>query len=91
MTHPDSPTFTLGELAEHLDARLVGDAARRVSGLATLRDAGPDQVAFLSNRAYLKALSATRAAAVLLEPEQGAECPVARLELANPYLAYAAL
>ncbi|MFY0989381.1 UDP-3-O-(3-hydroxymyristoyl)glucosamine N-acyltransferase [Halomonas sp. C05BenzN] len=91
MTHPDAPTFTLGELAERLDARLVGDAGRRVNGLATLRDAGPDQVAFLANRAYLKDLPGTRAAAVLLAPEQGEECPVDRLELANPYLAYAAL
>lgn len=91
MTSHDTPTFTLGELAEHLGARLVGDPGRRVQGLSTLRAAGPEKVAFLANRAYLKDLPATRAAAVLLSPEFSQECPVARIELANPYLGYAAL
>lgn len=91
MTQPDTPTFTLGDLAERLQARLVGDAGRRVSGLATLSDAGCEDIAFLANRAYLKDLSGTRAAAVLLSPEMADDCPVDRLEMANPYLAYAAL
>ncbi|WP_372611504.1 UDP-3-O-(3-hydroxymyristoyl)glucosamine N-acyltransferase [Halomonas sp.] len=91
MTHPDAPTFTLGDLAERLQAKLVGDAGRRISGLATLRDAGSEDIAFLANRAYLKDLSSTRAAAVLLSPERADDCPVDRLEMTNPYLAYAAL
>src|SRR5690554_5252714 len=91
MTRRNAPVYTLGELTECLGARLVGDADRRVVGLATLRDAGPDQVAFLANRAYLKDLAVTRAAAVLLHPQHGATCPTARLELDNPYLGYAAL
>ncbi|WP_444999822.1 UDP-3-O-(3-hydroxymyristoyl)glucosamine N-acyltransferase [Halomonas mongoliensis] len=91
MTRRNSPVYTLGELAERLGARLVGDADHRVSGLATLREAGPDRVAFLANRAYLKDLADTRAAAVLLHPQHGDACPTARLELDNPYLGYAAL
>lgn len=91
MTHPEAPTFTLDELAERLQARLVGDADRVVRGLATLRDAGPGEIAFLANRAYLKDLSNTRAAAVLLSSDMADACPVDRLEIANPYLAYAAL
>ncbi|MHB0776799.1 UDP-3-O-(3-hydroxymyristoyl)glucosamine N-acyltransferase [Halomonas sp. WWR20] len=82
---------TLGDLAERLGAHLVGDADREVSGLATLSDAGPEDVSFLANKAYLKYLASTRAAAVLLHPEFGPESPTARLELANPYLAYAEL
>jgi UDP-3-O-[3-hydroxymyristoyl] glucosamine N-acyltransferase len=91
MTLADAPSFTLGELAERLDARLVGDAERRVDGLATLRDAGAGQLAFLANRAYLKDLPGTRASAVLLAPAFAEGCPVDRLELDNPYLGYAAL
>lgn len=90
MTRSALPTLTLGELARRLGARLVGDAERLVRGLATLREAGPDQVAFLANRAYLKELPGTRAAAVLLHPQHGEACPVDRLELDNPYLGYAA-
>lgn len=91
MTRRNSPVYTLGELAERLGARLTGDAGRQVVGLATLKEAGPDRVAFLANRAYLKDLADTRAAAVLLHPQHGESCPTARLELDNPYLGYAAL
>ncbi|MDY7117041.1 UDP-3-O-(3-hydroxymyristoyl)glucosamine N-acyltransferase [Halomonas sp. SSL-5] len=90
MTRSDISKMTLGDLAERLGARLVGDARRRVTGLATLSEAGPDQVAFLANRAYLKDLPGTRAAAVLLHPQYAETCPVDRLELDNPYLGYAA-
>ncbi|UYG08187.1 UDP-3-O-(3-hydroxymyristoyl)glucosamine N-acyltransferase [Halomonas sp. M4R1S46] len=87
----DSPTLTLAEIAAHLGAGLQGDGNRRVRGLATLRDAGPEQVSFLANRAYLKDLPGTRAAAVLLHPDHAGECPAACLTLDNPYLGYAEL
>ncbi|MFW6345846.1 MAG: UDP-3-O-(3-hydroxymyristoyl)glucosamine N-acyltransferase [Halomonas sp.] len=90
MTRRAFPSLSLGELARHLGARLVGDAERSVRGLATLSEAGPDDLAFLANRAYLKDLPGTRAAAVLLHPQHGEACPVDRLELDNPYLGYAA-
>lgn len=91
MTYPATPEFTLAELAERLGAHLVGDDSLRIRGLATLTEAGPDQVAFVANRSYLKTLSTTRAGAVLLHPEHAAACPVARLELDNPYLGFARL
>ncbi|RTR03413.1 UDP-3-O-(3-hydroxymyristoyl)glucosamine N-acyltransferase [Halomonas nitroreducens] len=87
----DSPTLSLAEIAAHLGARLQGDGERRVRGLATLRDAGPEQVSFLANRAYLKDLPGTRAAAVLLHPSHAGECPCDCLTLDNPYLGYAEL
>jgi len=82
---------TLAEIADRLGARLEGDGGRRVSGLATLKEAGPDQIAFLANRAYLKDLPETRAAAVLLTAEHAKSCPAATLVLDNPYLGYAEL
>ncbi|MBZ9558124.1 MULTISPECIES: UDP-3-O-(3-hydroxymyristoyl)glucosamine N-acyltransferase [unclassified Modicisalibacter] len=82
---------SLADLAQRLGATLVGDGERRVSGLATLSDAGPEDISFLANKAYLKYLPRTRAAAVLIHPAHAAECPVPRLELDNPYLAYAEL
>lgn len=82
---------SLAELAARLGATLVGDGERRVSGLATLSDAGPEDLSFLANKAYLKYLPDTRAAAVLIHPAHADGCPTARLELDNPYLAYAEL
>ncbi len=88
MTHA-SHTITLADIARHLDIAFDGDADQPIRGLATLKEAEPDQIAFLANRAYLKDLTTTRAAAVLLHPEHGKNCPVPRLEIDNPYLAYA--
>ncbi|MBW5799242.1 UDP-3-O-(3-hydroxymyristoyl)glucosamine N-acyltransferase [Halomonas elongata] len=87
----DAHSLTLAEIATRLGAELRGDGAQRVSGLATLRDAGPEHITFLANRAYLKDLADTRAAAVLLHPSHAQTCPVASLTLANPYLGYAEL
>ncbi|HSH49892.1 MAG TPA: UDP-3-O-(3-hydroxymyristoyl)glucosamine N-acyltransferase [Halomonas sp.] len=87
----DSLCLTLAEIAEHLGATLRGESERRVRGLSTLKDAEPDQVAFMASRAYLKDLPDTRAAAVLLHPQYVDACPVASLALDNPYLGYADL
>jgi UDP-3-O-[3-hydroxymyristoyl] glucosamine N-acyltransferase len=91
MNRDAATSYTLGELAERLDARVVGDANVRVSGLSTLTDAGSTDLAFLANRAYLKYLAETHAGAVLVHPEHGESCPCPRLELDNPYLGYAKL
>ena len=90
MTHA-SHHLTLADIARHLDIDFEGDADQPIRGLATLKEAAPDQVAFLANRAYLKDLATTKAAAVLLHPEHGKNCPVPRLEMDNPYLGYAKL
>jgi len=68
MTHA-SHSLTLADIARHLGVPLSGNAQTPIRGLATLKDAEPDQIAFLTNRAYLKDLATTRAGAVLLHPE----------------------
>ena len=79
----------LGDLAETLGVRLVGDPDLRVTGLSTLALAGSQQLSFLANNKYLPQLQQTRAAAVILRPEQAEQCPVACLLSANPYLTFA--
>ncbi|ANF59504.1 UDP-3-O-(3-hydroxymyristoyl)glucosamine N-acyltransferase [Halotalea alkalilenta] len=83
--------LSLNELASLSGATLRGDGERQVTGFATLVDAGPDDIAFLANPAYLKHLAGTRAAAVLLRPEHVEACPTNALALDNPYLGYAKL
>lgn len=58
--------FTLGELAEALHAKLEGDPARRVTGVAPLETAGPEQIAFLIDPRYRAAAEASRAGAFLV-------------------------
>ena len=81
--------YSLGELAETLGVRLDGDPNVLVNGLSTLALAGPQQLSFLANSKYLAQLQQTRAAAVILRPEQVQQCPVASLVADNPYLIFA--
>ncbi|HET7342656.1 MAG TPA: UDP-3-O-(3-hydroxymyristoyl)glucosamine N-acyltransferase [Methylomirabilota bacterium] len=66
--------FTLGELAEALHARLEGDPARIVTGVAPLDSAGPDQISFLTDPRYREAARTSRAGA-FLAPADVADLP----------------
>lgn len=58
-------TITVSELAEKIGAIVVGDGGVKISSIASLEEAGPGQVSFLSNSKYEKLLSTTRASAVI--------------------------
>jgi UDP-3-O-[3-hydroxymyristoyl] glucosamine N-acyltransferase len=81
--------YTLGEIAQHIGARLVGDAAIRISGVTSLDSSRPHAIGFLTHSRYRKLLGGTGAAAVILREEELAYCPVAALVCDNPYAAYA--
>jgi len=61
-----SAGFTLGELAATLGAKLEGDPDRRVTGVAPLEAAGPEQISFLIDARYRPAAEASRAGALLV-------------------------
>jgi len=84
-----SPDSTLGRLAERFGLELSGDPDLRVHGVATLRSAGPGDVAFLANPAYRGQLPATRAAAVVLREADRDAAPGAVLVSRNPYADFA--
>ena len=86
-----APVFTLGQLAERLGATLRGAADKPIRGLATLQDAGPDQLSFLANAQYRKFLAETRAGVVLLTAADAEGYAGDSLLVANPYLAFAEL
>ncbi|MBI3560450.1 MAG: UDP-3-O-(3-hydroxymyristoyl)glucosamine N-acyltransferase [Gammaproteobacteria bacterium] len=81
--------FTLAELAQHVNARVVGDGSCRIRAVATLQQARADQISFLSNKSYKPQLKTTRAAAVILHPNDVSDCPVNALVVNNPHAAYA--
>jgi UDP-3-O-[3-hydroxymyristoyl] glucosamine N-acyltransferase len=79
----------LGDIALAIGAELHGDPDCPISGVATLDTAKPGDLAFLYNRAYRGYLQVTAASAVILVADDVADCPVASLVTANPYLGYA--
>lgn len=84
-------SFRLAEIASALGAGLRGDGQVRITGVATLKAAGPSEIAFLANPNYARYLEGTSAAAVILAPEMVDQCPTNVLLLDNPYLGYARL
>nr|WP_175801037.1 UDP-3-O-(3-hydroxymyristoyl)glucosamine N-acyltransferase [Burkholderia anthina] len=61
--------LTLEELVKRFGGEIAGDAQCKVSSLAPLDQAGPQQLAFLANPKYLSQVEATRAGAVLIAPK----------------------
>jgi UDP-3-O-[3-hydroxymyristoyl] glucosamine N-acyltransferase len=80
--------WTLVELALSVGGRVHGNPERRVRGVATLDDAGPDDLSFLTNLRYRQALEWSRAGAVLVGPSVAVEGRDL-LVVPDPYLALA--
>lgn len=78
----------LSELAARFGAELRGQDGV-IERVATLQHAEPGALAFLANPKYRRHLATTRATAVVLAPEDAADCPVTALVCANPYAVYA--
>lgn len=81
-------TYTLGDLARAIGARLEGDPAIEVSGIAALEEAGPRDISFLANSRYRDAAARSSAAAIVA----GADDRIDGRNLLrsdNPYLAFA--
>ena len=81
--------ISLGELATQFGCELIGDPDIEVSDVASLPNATAASLSFLSNSAYLSQLPSTKAAAVILRPDDAADCPVAAILHDNPYACYA--
>lgn len=82
-------TILLADLAVRYGCELHGDPDTKISAVGTLQEAGEGAISFLANPGYRKFLSTTKASAVILSKELAAECPVASLVAADPYLSYA--
>ncbi len=82
---------SLTELARLVGAELDGDGGRLISGVATLKAAGPDDVGFFANRRYRSDLATTKAGAVVLMPEDRALFNGPCLLSDDPYLSFARL
>jgi len=81
--------YTLAKLAELLDAKLTGDGQCEITGLATLQNAKPGQLSFLSNPSYADQLKSSQASAILIDEKFLDRCPGNKLVTSMPYVAFA--
>ncbi len=84
-------SYSLAELAQHVEAQVIGEPQYLISALASLQNATANDLSFIANPAYKKYLATSGAGAVLIRPDMADEFPGNKLLIANPYLAYARL
>jgi len=77
----------LDKLAENIGAVLFGDGSIEVRGVATLDDAGPDEITFLSNPRYASRVATTKAGAIIVGQDFGQATSIALLRVGDPYIA----
>lgn len=81
--------YSLGELAQKLNATLVGDPKVKIVGIAPLQSAGPGEISFLDNPVYRKYLGSTKATAVIVSKDLADKCKTDALIVDNPYFTFA--
>lgn len=81
--------ITLADIANQIDADLVGDPSVIVSGLGSLVTAKPGELSYLSASSVRPFLARTNATAVILGAEDSGACPTHALVVSNPRYAFA--
>ena len=82
-------TCTLGDLGLRFGCVVQGDPGVVIDGVGTLARAQRGQITFLANPRYRRLLADTRAAAVIMTPDDAEDFPAPALLTDNPYLIYA--
>ena len=62
-------SHTAQQISDLIKGEIKGDGAARISGVATIETAGPEDLCFISNKKYLHHLQTTNAAAVIVGKE----------------------
>ena len=88
-------TFSLKEIAGHLEGVVHGDDQCQIQRIATLANATEGCIGFLANKKYRQQLETTLASAVLIAPSEleylQQHSQANAIVLDNPYLGYAKL
>jgi UDP-3-O-[3-hydroxymyristoyl] glucosamine N-acyltransferase len=82
-------SYRLSEIVMQLGGRVLGDAEVRISQIATLESARPDQISFLTNSKYRTQLASTHAGAVILSEAEADATILPRIISENPYAYFA--
>ncbi len=89
MTALNKRTYTLEELATHVQGEWVGDNGQVLSGVGTLSGATGQQISFLTNPKYKPQLKETSAGAVIVHEKMRDDVNGNALVVENPHAAFA--
>ena len=83
--------YSLAEIAEFIDSKVVGNSSAVVNNISTLENATKESISFLSNKKYHKDIKITSANAVIVSTSFEIDDRLNYLVSEDPYLAYAKL
>jgi UDP-3-O-[3-hydroxymyristoyl] glucosamine N-acyltransferase len=83
------PVLTLADLQARLGGEIRGDAGVAVRGVASLENAGADQIGFLVGTKYLAQARASQAGALIIPTTLTEALPQSCLAVSNPHAAFA--
>jgi len=81
----------LEEIAKLIDATILGDSSKEISGINTLADASSNQISYAISNRYKELLINSNAGAVIIDENLKDFCSTNKLLVKNVYLAYAIL
>jgi UDP-3-O-[3-hydroxymyristoyl] glucosamine N-acyltransferase len=81
--------YTLGELAKLFSVKPQGNSDCKISGIASLERAQANQISFLIHPKFRDHLTTTKAAAVIISPQETVSYAGNALVTENPHLLYA--
>jgi len=81
--------YNLGEIARRFGGDLIGDAATRISQVASLESATAFDISFVSHPRFLSELAKTKAGAVIVGAHDRDATALPRIICANPYAYFA--
>jgi len=79
--------YKVAELAALVGGEVEGEGGTLIRGVNTIQAAGPDEITFLANPKYAKALEGARAGAVIVDRRHGA-AGVTLIRVDKPYIAF---
>lgn len=86
------PQYTLATIAEHIGASIAAEYHQTlIDGVAPLSLANAQQISFFDNKRYRQQLKITKAAAVIITPQEAHHATVPCLLSEQPYVAFAKL
>jgi UDP-3-O-[3-hydroxymyristoyl] glucosamine N-acyltransferase len=80
--------FTLQELAALSDGELVGDQTLKITGAASLVEAGEGEISFFTDRKYIGLLRKTHASALFVPVDFAEPVHAAQIRVSNPAKAF---